>query len=166
MRGVPKDLVTRPVQDTDREGLCTLIEGCFADYEGVMFDADGIDADLKAWATYLAADGGTGWVILDPANGDELIACGGVTRVDETFFELKRLYLKADFRGTRIAVALLNAVETYALREGGEALLAWSDSRFTRAHSFYRREGFMQMPETRDLNDPSKTTEYKFIKGL
>lgn len=166
MRGLPAHFVLRPVEDGDASSLQALVADCFAEYDGVQFDADGLDSDLKSWASYLENDGGTGWVVEDKSRSNEVIACVGVTQIDDTFYELKRLYLKKSYRGARVAVVLLDLVERYALKAGADALLLWSDSRFERAHSFYRREGFRKMEETRDLGDISNTTELKFIKGL
>lgn len=156
----------RSANDSDHEGLAALISGCFAEYadEGVQFDPDGLDADLKAWASGLAAEGGAGWVALDDAGG--IVGCAGYVQTSETVFELKRLYVAEAFRGQRVAVKLLERAERAAFKAGGEVLVAWSDSRFKRGHSFYRREGFIQLDDTRDLGDISNTTENHFVKAL
>lgn len=165
-REIVPGFTVAPVEDSDEAGLMSLIGGCFAEYadEGVQLDPADLDADLKAWSTYLQLQDGEGWKVLDPKGN--LIACIGYTSIDETLFELKRLYLHADHRGGRLAVRLLTMVEDAVLKRGGEILMLWSDSRFKRAHNFYRREGFVHLGSTRALGDISNTTELQFIKSL
>lgn len=156
----------RQVMDSDAAGVIALISGCFKEYEaeGVLFDGDGLDADLKSWASYLAEGDGIGWVAENDAG--EIIASVGYGRVEGQVFELKRMYVRADQRGTRLAVKLLMKVENAVLKAGGETLIAWSDSRFKRGHQFYMREGFANTGKTRHLGDISDTTEYLFVKTL
>ncbi len=155
----------RPARDDDAEGLYALIGACFAEYahEGVVMDRAGIDADLEAWATYLAKGGGQGFVIA-AADGTLLASigyglAGGVG-------EVKRLYMRAEMRGQGLADRLLAMVEAMVKGAGGTRMMLWSDSRFTRAHAFYRRHGYVQGTDTRQLHDPSNTTEYYFEKAL
>jgi len=155
----------RPVCDDDAEALYALIGGCFDEYrdQGVVMDRDGIDSDLEAWASSLTATGGEGWVV-DHVDGGLAASIG--YGLDGDIGEIKRLYMRTDMRGQGLADRLLALVEDAVRTRSGRRMMLWSDTRFTRAHSFYRRWGYVQLPETRRLFDPSDTTEYQFAKEL
>lgn len=171
----------RPVRDGDAAGLATLIGGVFDEYPGCVLDPDGIDADLRAWATHLTSRGGNGWVLED--DGGRLIACVGVAPTDElpadmatdsgtapardiAAVELKRLYVHADARRAGLGRALVDRVESWARRHGADAVVLWSDTRFADAHRLYTRLGYQQLDARRDLHDPSDTTEAAFVRWL
>jgi len=60
----------------------------------------------------------------------------------------------------------LSTVEDIARAAGAARMDAWSDTRFTHAHRFYEREGYVKGPRTRELNDISNSVEFYFIKAL
>jgi len=154
----------RPLTDADADGLVALISGCFAEYEGTYIDLDDLDSDLLAYESNLKSQDGHGFVAVDEAgivHGSVACAPSG-----EATFELKRLYLSSTLRGTGIALKLLRTVEDIARAAGAARMDAWSDTRFTRAHRFYEREGYVKGPHTRELNDISNSVEFYFIKGL
>ena len=157
------NITIRPVKDSDAEGLFTLIGGCFAEYEGVFLDRDGLDSDLKAYETYVRELGGQGFVAFKEGMLVASAACGPS---GDTSWEVKRLYLSASLRGSGMGLKLLHMIEDIAREAGATHMDAWSDTRFERAHSFYEREGYVKGPETRDLNDISKSVEYYFLKEL
>lgn len=157
------DFQLRPVRDDDAEGLIALIGGIFSEYEGVYIEPDDLDSDLQAYKTYMDSQGGEGFVI----DGEgKLLACVSYCPIEGERFQLKRIYLSKDLRGTGMGLKLLHHVEDLARARGAKTMELWSDTRFTRAHSFYEREGYQRQPETRDLHDSSNTTEYQFIKQL
>ena len=165
MHGIDENYDWRPVRDGDADGLIRLIGGCFREYadQGVVIDLDDMDSDLHAYASHIATLGGEAFVVEEYG---EIIALVSYADHDGGRFELKRLYVQADRRGGGFARALVDHVEMIARGRGGKTTELWSDSRFTRAHSFYRREGYNQMDETRSLGDISDTTELHFIKEL
>ncbi|NVJ71314.1 MAG: GNAT family N-acetyltransferase [Alphaproteobacteria bacterium] len=153
----------RPVKDSDCDGLIELIGGCFSEYEGVFLEPDGLDKDLQAYATYMREQGGEGFVV---EKGDKLVASVAYAPIEGTRFELKRLYLSQELRGSGMGLELLHHVEDLARNRDATEMELWSDTRFTRAHRFYEREGYVKQGYTRDLHDISNTTEYCFIKAL
>ena len=163
------DLVIRPARDDDAEGLITLIGGCFAEYEGCVMDIDGVDSTLKAVETHFREAGGKFWVLEDPAEGNRIVASVGHSPSDTMgagVMELNRLYVNNDYRRRGIATDLLNLILQEAREARARAVDLWSDTRFLEAHAFYGRHGFRQLDGTRDLNDPSNTTEYHFVREL
>ncbi|WP_417451223.1 GNAT family N-acetyltransferase [Kordiimonas sp.] len=157
------DTTLRPVRDDDAEGLITLIGGIFAEYDGVHIEPDGLDSDLHAYASYMASVEGEAFVV---EGGGKLLACVSYCPLAGSRFQLKRIYLSADLRGSGMGLKLLQHAEGRARTRGAKSMELWSDTRFTRAHRFYEREGYIKQAETRDLHDSSNTTEYQFIKEL
>jgi len=76
------------------------------------------------------------------------------------------MYLEAGRRGTGRAERLLDLVRGRAREVGAREVELWSDTRFTRAHRFYERHGFVRTGRTRELNDPSNTTEFHFVLAI
>lgn len=153
----------RPVKDEDADGLFGLVGRCFAEYDGVMLEPDGLDKDLAAYESELLAIGGAGFVLEEDGHILALVSGGPG---EGGIYQLKRLYLDADLRGSGQALTLLHYIEGVARAHGAEEIELWSDTRFTRAHRFYEREDYAKSGRTRDLGDISNTTEFHFIKTL
>jgi putative acetyltransferase len=154
----------RPVEDQDADALIKLIGDCFSEYEGVFLDLDDLDKDITAYETSLKKQNGVGFVV--EGDGGEIVASVACAPSGEGRYELKRLYLSAKLRGSGMGLKLLHHIEDVARAAGAAKMDAWSDTRFTRAHRFYEREGYAKQVETRDLGDISNTTEFYFIKNL
>lgn len=153
----------RPVRNRDADRLFDLIGRCYSEYDGVVVEPDGIDSDLQAYATALEQEGGEGYVLDD---GPHIVALvSGVPR-SETLYQLKRIYLDISLRGTGAGTKLLRLVENRARAVGAAELELWTDTRFSRAHRFYEREGFVRQEETRRLDDLSGSVEYHYLKKL
>lgn len=74
------------------------------------------------------------------------------------------MYVAASQRGTGVAAALLTTAEAHARDAGAQMIRLWSDTRFTRAHSFYAKQGYVRQGPIRVLNDLSNSLEFPFIK--
>lgn len=163
------ELLLRPARDEDAEGLIALIGGCFAEYPGCAMDIDGIDSELKAIATNFSRAGGNFWVLEDAASEGRIAASVGLSpsgTLEDGVIELKKLYVSAEYRRRGIASRLLDLVLDEARALQAPAIDLWSDTRFVEAHAFYAHHGFAQLPETRELHDPSNTTEFHFIRKM
>ncbi|TNE61562.1 MAG: GNAT family N-acetyltransferase [Alphaproteobacteria bacterium] len=161
IKDLPADFSLRAVADTDADGLITLIGNCFGEYEGVYLEPDGLDSDLRAYASYLADIKGAGYII--EKNG-EIVAVVSCAPIGAGRWQLKRIYLGQALRGTGLGPKLLKFIEDFMRAAGAESIELWSDTRFSRAHRFYEREGYEKQAQTRDLHDSSNTTEFYFIK--
>lgn len=156
----------RPVRDDDADSVIALVGGVYAEYPGCVLDLPGVDADLTAPRTSIDAKHGDMWVAEDD-RGDVVAMCGWAPAADaEATIELKRLYVAESHRGRGLGRWLAEQVERVALERGASAVELWSDTRFVDAHRLYERLGFRRLPETRELHDPSDTTEYRFRKEL
>lgn len=153
----------RPVRNADADGLFALIGACFAEYEDVHLEPDGLDKDLHAYADEIEAADGIGLVAEE---GGRITALASGAPVRGGLYQLKRFYLDASHRGSGFALTMLARIEEAARAAGASEIELWSDTRFTRAHRFYEREGYRKSGKTRDLHDISNTTEFHFIKSL
>jgi putative acetyltransferase len=152
-------MALRKATNDDSEGLIRLVGDCFAEYEGCVLDLEVEERCLLAPADAFDRF----WVLEEEGR---IVGSVGLTEVDEETVELKKMYLERGLRGTGRATRLLAAVMYHAVAMGATAVELWSDTRFTRAHRFYEREGFVRTGESRELNDPSNTTEYHFLRRL
>lgn len=154
----------RPVRDTDADAVTALVGAAYAEHPGCVLDLPGVDADLTAPASAAARAGGRWWVVERQQRVVASVGLGAV-RADGTG-ELKRLYLDQQVRGRGLASSLVRFVERTARQAGAARVDLWSDTRFTRAHHRYQVLGYRRTGEQRQLDDPSSTTEYRFVREL
>lgn len=157
-------LTLRNVRDDDAAALIALVGAAYAEHPGCVLDLPGVDADLRAPASTAAARGGPWWVL---EHEGTVIGTVGAGPPDATgTIELKRLYLDVAWRGQGLAAALVAHVEAHARGCAARHVELWSDTRFTAAHRRYAALGYTTTGETRELHDPSDTTELRFVKTL
>jgi putative acetyltransferase len=162
----------RPVRDSDGEAVAALIMACFSEYSGCLFSWDEFP-ELRAPARWAAARGTRMHVAEDKAGA--IVGCICATPAvlelaDEAapmaprrFTELHKFYVASAHRGMGLAQRLAGLVLDAAREAGSEGVMLWTDSRFTRAHAFYARLGFVRQPATRRLHDISDTTEHLWV---
>jgi putative acetyltransferase len=163
LRKVDTYPVIRPVADGDGQDLFGLIALCYAEYPGCFVHPHDDLPDLRAPALSYAAKNGGFWAIEDERG--RVCACVAVDFPEEGTAELHRLYVRPDRRGQGLGSALVNQAEAYAHAAGAGRMILWSDTRFATAHRLYRRLGYLQLPEQRELSDISKSVEYRFEKS-
>lgn len=165
---LPDGWSVRDVTDADAAALIRLIGAIYAEYPGCVLDLPGVDADLTAPRTTIDEKRGR-WLVVEDRQG-MLVACVGWAPTDAVddgpAVELKRLYVAPSARRRGLGGWLVEQVRQAARQRDAQAIVAWSDDRFTDAHRLYEREGFVRQPETRDLHDPSDTTELRFLARL
>jgi RimJ/RimL family protein N-acetyltransferase len=154
----------RAARDADADALVALIGAAYAEYPGCVLDLDGVDADLRAPAAEAARRDGPWWVV--ERHGRIIGSVGAGPLRSDGCVELKRLYLDAQVRGQGLATALVGLVLRHAAAVGARRVDLWSDTRFTAAHRRYEQLGFRRTGEERDLDDPSHTTEYRFVLAI
>ncbi|MFM7418835.1 MAG: GNAT family N-acetyltransferase, partial [Alphaproteobacteria bacterium] len=152
----------RAGRDSDAAGFITLIRDCWAEYPGCVFDLDGELPELRALASYFAEQDGALWV------AEEAGAVVGMAAVhplpDTPDWEICRVYVAANQRGTGIAVTLMATAEAHARDAGAEVIRLWSDTRFTRAHGFYAKLGYVRQGPIQVCNDLSNSLNFPFFK--
>jgi putative acetyltransferase len=154
----------RPGRDSDAQGLIALIGGVFSEYPGCVLELDGEMPELRRIASYFAEHDGRFWVA---EREGEIVGCIGLTPAsDPRGIELKKLYVRSTERKSGLGGRLVALVEAAAHERGAAFIDLWSDTRFTTAHAFYEKRGWVRGPNTRELHDLSQTVEYYFSKPL
>lgn len=155
----------RPGRDADAAGFIALIGAAWAEYPGCILDVDGEVPELRALAAYFARARGALWA----AEGEDGRIIGMVgtrpLRGDaEGGWEICRMYVAAEARGTGLAQRLLGTAEAHARAAGARRLVLWTDTRFARAHAFYETRGYLRQGPIRVLDDLSKSLEFRYAK--
>lgn len=158
----PREISIRRARDDDAPGLISLIGAIFKDYDSCFLDLDNLDRELLGIDTAMLAGGGKFWVA---TRAGRIVGSIGYTVAGDGV-ELKRLYVAAECRRAGLANRLADLVYSAAEAVGARTISLWSDTRFVEAHAFYLKHGFEMQPKTRDLNDPSHSVEFQFIKKL
>jgi putative acetyltransferase len=153
----------RPAADSDGEGLARLIADCFAEYEGCLYEPSEFP-ELVAPATHYAARGAELWV---SGKGARILASVAITPVpSQRACEITKVYLESGLRGTGAGEALMLHAAARAAALGLPDLVLWSDTRFSRAHRFYERLGFLRKPVIRYLADVSASWEHRYERRV
>ena len=74
------------------------------------------------------------------------IACGGVNHINETTAEIKRMYVKEEFRGKGISKLVLNALEEFIKNKGYKRIILETGGKQPEAISLYRKFGYSEIP--------------------
>lgn len=153
----------RPATPADVKSLVALIDGVYREYGDVIF-LEGADADLLDVDRYYRAQGGE-FVVLDDASvvrGAHAVLPYAERPGVCTF---RRLYLDPSLRGAGVGKDLMLWAVEWALAQELGRVEFWSDSRFGRAHRFFRKLGFSSSGEVREMNDGATPYSEFFFYG-
>lgn len=156
----------RPGGDHDGPALAELIASIFAEYAGCLF-VDSEFPELEQVSRHFTERGGAIWVACDAEGrvvGSLAIAPRGPP--DIAAFELFKVYVAPALRGGDLAGALLAKGVAFAVARDARQLCLWTDTRFTRAHAFYEKRGFVRTGGERALEDASNTREFEYRLAL
>ncbi len=141
--------------------IIELIDTIYREYNDVVC-LTGCDKDLEALDKFFAEPNGNFWVY---KMNNKIVGTVAVKIVNNAV-EMKRFYLKKEFRGTGIANKLLQKAEEWTVGKEYLKLFFWSDTRFERAHNYYKKMGFVQKG-IREMNDGNiPYSEFYFEKEL
>ena len=154
----------RPGRDADSDGFIALIGACWAEYPNCVLDVDGEVPELRALATYFSESGGAVWVA--ERDGAVIGMAAARPMAQDSAWEICKVYVAAEARGTGLAHRLLDAAEHHARAAGAARLVLWTDTRFEAAHRFYEKRGFLRQGSIRILDDLSKSLEFRYTKPL
>lgn len=77
---------------------------------------------------------------------DDVIACGGLRRIDERTVEIKRMYVRPEWRGDGYGRVMLAALEERAAAAGYTVARLETGSYLPVALSLYRKAGYRPIP--------------------
>jgi GNAT superfamily N-acetyltransferase len=132
-------------------------------------DVDAELPELRALASFFAGRGGALWAA--EADGAVVGMIGVAPHPPAPgspagTWEIGRMYVRRDQRGSGLAQRLLRAAEQHARAQGAAALSLHTDTRFDRAHRFYEKHGYLREGAIRALNDLSNSIEFTYAKPI
>ena len=123
----------------DVAGVARLVVSTLAEF-GFTSQVGGIERDLAAVPEHYRAPAAGFWVAEEEG---AIVGTVAVRAKEGTTCELKRLYVRADCRGTGLGQQLYQHAEAFARRAGYERIWLDSSRRFEKAHRLYLRNGFV-----------------------
>jgi GNAT superfamily N-acetyltransferase len=154
----------RPANDDDGWEVIALIGACWSEYPGCVMDVHGECPDLLRPASAYQRQGGAFWVVTDPCG--TVVATVGWRPLDAGIIELERLYVHRRWRRRGLAAMLADLVERTAFERDASRIELWTDTRFTDAHHFYERRGYVRHGPDRELGYLSRTREHHYAKAV
>ena len=154
-------MLLRLATPQDCQTITRLIDGVLREY-GDEICLTGADRDLMDITGHYEQLGGA-FVVLDDEGtirGTHAVVPDG-NRQDVYF--LRRLYLEQPLRGGEWGIRLMEWTLEWALAHGAHRVELWSDTRFERAHAFFRRYGFRQDGRTRSMDDGVEPYQERFF---
>jgi len=153
----------RPGRDDDAAGFIALVDACWSEYPGCVMDLDGEVPELRALATYYSGQRGALWAA---ERDGRIVGMIGTRPLAAGAWEICKVYVARDERGSALGHGLLDAAEAHARREGATRLELWTDTRFDRAHRFYEKRSYVRAGPIRVLDDLSRSLEFHYAKPL
>ena len=127
----------------DRDAVVRLVGDVLAEY-GFSVAVGGIKEDLDgALERYAGARAGF-WVA---ELAGEIVGTVAVRPKEGATCEIKRLYLRADMRGSGLGRSLYAHAESFARTAGYDRIWLESSRRFVKAHRLYEKNGFVLVEE-------------------
>src|ERR1700733_3370353 len=133
-------MLIRAYREEDHAAVVRLVRDLLTEF-GFAAPVGGAERDLSALGERYAGARAGFWV--SEADDGALVGSVGIRPKDEHTCELKRLYLRADRRGTGLGQALYAHAESFARGAGYGRIWLDSSRRFGRAHRLYERNGFV-----------------------
>jgi GNAT superfamily N-acetyltransferase len=141
------EAVTVEPADPEMEPGAGLLASMEAEIDALYADRTGsIHVDSATSAAGMSPPAGAFLVVW---SGDEAIGCGGLHRLDADTCEIKRMYLRPDWRGRGLSALLLEALEEQARALGYARTRLDTGDRQSAAKVLYDSTGYR---EIRDYN--------------
>lgn len=162
-------LKLRPAHNEDGEGMSRLIARIFSDYENCPFLPHEFP-ELEAPADhYRGKKKGELW-ILEDTRTDTTFPVAGSLAITPTYhptrFELFKVYLSHELRGSGLSQVMLNNALDFARARRASEIMLWTDTRFHAGHRFYEKAGFVRVAGIRQLHDAAETFEFGYRLAL
>lgn len=150
----------RAATNADGDAVIELIGGIYRDY-GFEICLEDAEADLTDIEAHFAA--GSFMVLCDEAGAVRATVALVADGEREGVAWLKRLYVANELQGRGASGELLAWAEERARGLRCMRVELWSDTRFERAHGFYRKHGFAHDGTVRYMTDAHEPYEELFF---
>jgi len=130
----------RPATNDDCEQIRDLVYGVLGEY-GLKPDPGATDADLNDIEQAYFASGGA-FYVLEGQHGP-IIGAYGLYRIDERTCELRKMYLRREYRGKGLGKRLLEDALVHARRLGFTNVVLETASVLEEAIALYQSYGFV-----------------------
>ena len=80
--------------------------------------------------------------------GETVLGTIGFFTLENNNIELKRMFLRKEFRGQNVAKALLDTVINSAIEDNHSCIYLGTMTQFKAAQAFYEKNGFTKIPQT------------------
>ncbi len=150
-----------------KDGIIQMVYDIHQEYNSAIYFL-GTDRDLLDIDKHYIYMNGEFWIETAPENNSKIIGSIAVQKdVDNPFAVwLKRFYLLPEYRGSGLAKKMHNTVMEWCRLNKINKINLWCDTKFSLAHSFYKRNGYEKIG-TRSINDGvTSSQESYFMKML
>ena len=151
----------RNAKNLDFEAIFEIINTNYQRYGDCVW-LEGYDNDLVDTESSYSGKNGSFMVLEDKGS---IIGTHATQPIDISKGQLtfRRLYVKAEYHGSEAGKLLFDWAMNWTAEKKFKRVEFWSDTRYERAHSFFKKYGFINSGEIQHLNDaPLPFSEYKF----
>ncbi len=141
-------MIIRNATNNDIKYILKIIDENYKKY-GDKINLKKYDNDLNNINESYFNKNGKFWVIELNKN---IIGCNAVIPIDSNTLEMKRIYIKKNFRRKKFGQKILNKAQNFAFNNNYKKIILWSDSRYKNAHNFFCKNGFIYK-KNRIMND-------------
>ena len=134
------ETTVREIRTPDLPQVIDLIRDVLAEF-GLRFgEGSGTDEEVTRLPASYVEEGGGFWVAVDAA--DTILGTCGVFPVGEDTFELRKMYLRPEARGTGAGQLLFDTCLAFVRSRGANRIVLDTTHEMKRAIAFYERNGF------------------------
>lgn len=150
-----------------KDRIIEMIYAIYQEYNDVMYFL-GADKDLLDIDNHYIYQNGEFWIETDPEDNNKIIGSIAMQRdLDNRFAVwLKRFYLLPEYRGTGLAKKMHKTAMEWCRLNKLHKVQLWCNSKFARAHSFFKRNGYQQRAVRSINNAAIPYEEYYLVKML
>ena len=150
-----------------KERIIQMTHAIYQEYNDAIYFL-GADRDLLDIDNHYIYQNGEFWIETDPEDSTKIIGSIAVQRDEDNNLAvwLKRFYLLSEFYGSGLDKKMHNTAMEWCKLNQIHKVHLWSDIRYHRANSFYKRNGYEQKA-VRSVNYGGNShQEYYFVKKL
>ncbi len=133
----------RPITKVDEENVRKIIFSALEDY-GLKVNKEGVDSDLFDIVEHYKK-GIFG--VIEEISTRHIVGSFALYPLTETEIELRKMYIKKEFRGQGLGKWVIDFCEAYAQREGYEAISLETASVLKEAKALYLAKGYEIVPQ-------------------